>query len=383
MQKTANTVIIGGGIIGCAMAYELALRGMRDIVVLEKRYLCSGATGRCGAGVRQQWGMETNAILARDSIKRFEHLNEELDYDMDIEFKQGGYLIVAYSEAEWNQFQKNLLVQHRLGIPSQALTAEEARKIVPYLNKDGLLGATFCATDGHANPFRVVDAYAKAARRLGVTFETHTEATGFKVESGRIKAVQTTKGDIDTPLVINATNAYAPEICKMAGYDSLPVYPERHQILVTEAVEPCQGPMVLSFKYRCYAQQTPHGSFLMGVAHPDEPRDFNTNTSWQFLEDCARQITGILPMLKDLRVVRQWAGLYDVSPDHSPILDEVPGAEGMWVLAGFSGHGFMIAPQTTVLVAQKIMGEACFMPIERFSLDRFRTGALLLEPAAL
>ncbi|HHT62198.1 MAG: NAD(P)/FAD-dependent oxidoreductase [Bacillota bacterium] len=382
MQKTANTVIIGGGMIGCAMAYELALRGMKDIVVVEKEYLCSGATGRCGAGVRQQWGTETNAILARDSVKRFEQMNEELEYDKDIEFKQGGYLLCAYTEAEWTQFHKNVELQKRLGIPVELVTPEGAREIVPHLNIDGLYGATFCGTDGHANPFHVVDAYAKAARRLGVVFETYTEVTGIKVENGKVKGVETTRGDIATPLVINAANYAAGLICKMVGFD-LPLYPQRHQALVTEPVEPMQGPMVISFSRRLYCQQTPHGSFIMGVGDPHEPKDFNINSSWEFLEDVSRQVISVLPILKNIRLVRQWSGLYDMSPDANPILDQVPEVEGMWVLAGFSGHGFMVGPQTAVLVAQKITGEECFMPIERFSLDRFRRGELLLEPSVV
>lgn len=382
MQKTANIVIIGGGIIGCAMAYELAIRGMKDIVVVEKNHLCSGATGRCGAGVRQQWGSELNAILSRDSVKRFEHLNEELEYDKDIEFKQGGYLMCAYTESVWTQFQKNMEVQLRLGIPVKRVTPEEAREIVPHLNIDGLLGANFCGTDGHANPFHVVDAYVKAARRLGVVFETYTEVTGIKLENGKVKTVETNRGDIDTSLVINAANYAAGDICKMVDFD-LPLYCQRHQALVTEPVEPMQGPMVMSPSHRLYCQQTPHGSFVMGVGDPNEPKYFNINSSWEFLEDMARQATTVLPILKNLRVVRQWSGLYDMSPDANPILDQVPDAEGMWVLAGFSGHGFMVAPQTAVLVAQKIMGEECFMPIEKFGLDRFRRGELLLEPAVV
>jgi sarcosine oxidase subunit beta len=382
VQKTANVVIIGGGIIGCGMAYELALRGMKDIVVVEKQYLCSGATGRCGAGVRQQWGTELNAILARDSVKRFEQMNEELDYDLDIEFKQGGYLMCAYTEAEWTQFHKNVDLQKRLGIPVEMVTPEEAREIVPHLNINGLLGATFCGTDGHANPFHVVDAYAKAARRLGVVFETYTEVTGIKVENGKVKGVETTRGDIDAPLVINAANYAAGKICKMVGFD-LPLYPQRHQALVTEPVDPIQGPMVISLSHRLYCQQTPHGSFIMGVGDPHEPKDFNINSSWQFLEDVTRQAISVLPILKNIRLVRQWSGLYDMSPDANPILDQVPEVEGLWVLAGFSGHGFMVGPQTAVLVAQKIMGEECFMPIERFGLDRFRKGELLLEPSVV
>ncbi|WP_148134266.1 NAD(P)/FAD-dependent oxidoreductase [Candidatus Formimonas warabiya] len=382
MQKTANAVIIGGGMIGCSLAYELALRGMKDIVVVEKEYLCSGATGRCGAGVRQQWGTETNAILARDSVKRFEQMNEELEYDMDIEFKQGGYLIVAYTEGEWTQFHKNVAVQKSLDIPVEMVTPEGAREIVPHLNIDGLFGATFCQTDGHANPFHVVDAYAKAARRLGVVFETYTEVTGIVAENGKVKTVETTRGNIDAPLVINAANYAAGKVCKMVDFD-LPLYPQRHQALVTEPVEPTQGPMVISFSRRLYCQQTPHGSFIMGVGDPHEPKDFNINSSWDFLEDVSRQVLSVLPLLKNLRVVRQWSGLYDMSPDANPILDEVPDVQGMWVLAGFSGHGFMVGPQTSVLVAQKIMGEKCFMPIEKFGLDRFRRGELLLEPSVV
>jgi len=382
VQKTANAVIIGGGMIGCSLAYELALRGMKDIVVVEKEYLCSGATGRCGAGVRQQWGTETNAILARDSVKRFEQMNEELEYDMDIEFKQGGYLIVAYTEGEWTQFHKNVAVQKSLDIPVEMVTPEGAREIVPHLNIDGLFGATFCQTDGHANPFHVVDAYAKAARRLGVVFETYTEVTGIVAENGKVKTVETTRGNIDAPLVINAANYAAGKVCKMVDFD-LPLYPQRHQALVTEPVEPTQGPMVISFSRRLYCQQTPHGSFIMGVGDPHEPKDFNINSSWDFLEDVSRQVLSVLPLLKNLRVVRQWSGLYDMSPDANPILDEVPDVQGMWVLAGFSGHGFMVGPQTSVLVAQKIMGEKCFMPIEKFGLDRFRRGELLLEPSVV
>lgn len=382
MQKTADIVIIGGGITGCALAYELAVRGMKNIVVLEKQYLASGATGRCGAGVRQQWGTETNAILARDSVKRFEGMNEELKYDLDIEFKQGGYLMVAYTPGEWEQYKKNVAVQHSLGIPTKMISPQEAKEIVPHLNTEGLIGATFCQTDGHANPFHVVDAYYKAALRLGVKFETYTTVTDIKRENGRVTGVRTSRGDIDAPLVVNACGYAAGTICKMVGFD-LPLYPQRHQALVTEPVEPCQGPMVISLHHRLYCQQTPHGSFIMGVGDPNEPKDFDIHSTWEFLEDVARQATTVLPLLKNLRVVRQWSGLYDMSPDANPIFDQIPEAQGMWVAAGFSGHGFMVGPQTAVLLAQKILGQECFMPIEKFSVDRFRRGELLLEPAVV
>lgn len=380
MQKTANVVIIGGGITGCAIAYEMAVRGVKDIVVIDREYLASGATGRCGAGVRQQWGTATNTQLARDSIKRLENMNEELAYDGDIEFKQGGYLMVAYSEKIMEQYKKNLIVQHSLDVPSRIVTPQEAKEIVPHLNLEGLVGATFCQTDGHANPFLVVDAYYKAGKRLGVKYETYTTVTGIVRENGRVKTVQTNKGDIDTPIIVNAAGYAAGLICDMVGYQ-LPLYPQRHQCMVTEPVEQMQGPMVMSLHHSLYWQQTPHGSFLGGFGDPNEVKDFNHNATWDFLDEMAHRLTQVLPIMAKLRVVRQWAGLYDMSPDANPIFDEIPDAQGLWVAAGFSGHGFMVGPMTAVLLTQKILGQECFMPIEKFGLDRFRKGELLLEPA--
>ena len=167
MKSKADAVIIGGGVIGLAIAYNLAKKGMDDIVVLEREYLGSGATGRCGAGIRQQWGTEMNCRLARKSMDIFENMNELLETKMDIELKQQGYLLLAFSDKEMEQFRKNLELQARENIPSREVTPEEAKEIVPHLNIDDVVGGTFCPTDGHANPFLVVKAYEDAARRLG------------------------------------------------------------------------------------------------------------------------------------------------------------------------------------------------------------------------
>ena len=149
----ANYVIIGAGISGCSIAYNLAKKGVKDIIVIEKHYLTSGSTGRCGAGVRQQWGTKMNCMLAKASIEFFEKAQETLQYDRDIEFKQEGYLIVAANEEEDKQFAENVKLQQSLGIPAQKITKEEAKKIVPHLNIDVIVSATFCPTDGHLNPF--------------------------------------------------------------------------------------------------------------------------------------------------------------------------------------------------------------------------------------
>ena len=381
IKDKADVVIIGGGVTGCSIAYNLARKGCNDVVLLERDYLASGATGRCGAGIRQQWGTEMNCKLASKSMEVFENMNDILGVKRDIELKQRGYLIVAYSDKEMEQFDKNLQLQHSLNIPSRKITSKEAQEIVPHLKLDGIKGGTMCPTDGHANPFKVTEAYAEAAKRLGVEIYTYTEAHDIKTEKGRVVGVQTEKGFIKTDKVVNAAGGYANNIGEMVGVD-IPVKPERHQILVTERVEPLQGPMVMSFSYNIYCQQTPDGSFIMGFGDPDEPESHNIKSSWQFMEEMAEKATNILPVLKNLRVVRQWAGLYNITPDAQPILDEADRVDGFFMAVGFSGHGFMIAPMTGVVIAEQILGEEPTLDLD-LTIDRFEKGNLILEPSVV
>ncbi len=382
MNKTASVVIVGGGISGCAIAYTLAKKGVKDIVVIERDYLSSGATGRCGAGVRMQWGTEMNCRLAKYSIEFFERANEELEYEYDIEFKQGGYLIVASTEKEVNQFKKNIALQNSLGIPSRLLTPKEAKEIVPHMDETKIIAATFNPKDGHLNPFHTTQAYANAAVRLGVEIMKYATVTGIKVENGKVVGVQTDKGYISTPVVVNAAGGYSQLIAKMVGID-LPVYSERHQILVTEPVAPMQGPMFMSFSLNIYCQQTPHGSFIMGRGDANEPRDLRITSSWHFMEEMAKTCTELLPPLKELRVVRQWSGLYNISPDRQPIYGPVKEVEGFYLACGYSGHGFMFGPVTGVVMAEAILGETPTIPVHMLDKDRFERGELLLEPSVV
>ena len=381
MKNNAEIVIIGGGVIGCAIAYNLADKGVKDIVVVEKNYIASGSTGSCGAGIRQQWGTKMNCLLSRKSMEIFENMNEILATKRDIELKQGGYLLLAYSKRELDQFKENIKLQHSLNIPSELLTVKEAKEIVPQLNTEGVTGAAFCPTDGHANPFRVNQAYMEAAQRKGVEFYTYTEAKDIVIKKGKIKKVVTDKGDIETSMVVNAAGGFSKEVGKMAGID-IPTKSERHEILVTEQVNPILKPMVMSFSYNIYCQQTPDGSFVMGYGDPEEPESHNIKASWQFLERMSKKATHILPFLKELRVIRQWAGLYNVTPDAQPILDESEEVNGYYMAVGFSGHGFMIAPMTGILMAEMITGESLSLDIE-LDLKRFDNGRLILEPSVV
>lgn len=382
MNNTASVVIIGGGISGCSIAYNLALKGVKDVVVVEKDYLTSGATGRCGAGVRMQWGTEMNCRLAKHSIEFYEKANEILEYEGDIEFKQGGYLIVASTEREDEQFRKNIALQNSLGIPSVYLTPKEAKEIIPHMDESKIVSATFCPKDGHLNPFHATQAYANAAMRLGVKFMKYTTVTDIKVENGKVTGVQTDKGFISTPVVVNAAGGHSKLIGDMVGVD-IPVYAERHQILVTEPVNPIQGPMFMSFSLNIYCQQTPHGSFIMGRGDANEPRDLRVSSSWHFLEEMAKSCCELLPLLKDLRVVRQWAGLYCMSPDRQPIYGKANNVEGFHMACGYSGHGFMFGPVTGEVMAQTILGETPTLPIDKLGLERFEKGELIFEPSVV
>ena len=381
MIKKADIVIIGGGIQGCSIAYNLAKKGAKDIVILEKNTCANGSSGRCGAGIRQQFGTKMNCILARESMKTFETLTEELDYD--IELNQAGYLMLAYTEKEMIQFKKNVELEQSLGIDAKVVSPQEAGEIVPYLNQEGILGGTFCPTDGNVNPLFTTFAYAEAAQRLGVRYYPYTEATEIEIEKGRILSVTTDKGKIITATVVNAAGGYSGQVGKMAGVD-IPVYSQRHQILITEHVDSLWKPMLMSFSENFYFQQLPDGGILGGYGDPkNEVIGGNIDSTWQFARTMAKKMVKLVPVLKDVRMVRQWAGLYNMSPDAQPILGEHPKLKGFYLSVGFSGHGFMLAPVTGKLIAELILDGETYIPIDRLDLGRFERGELIYEPSVV
>lgn len=367
----ANYVIIGAGISGCSIAYNLAIKGVKDIIVLEKSYLTSGSTGRCGAGIRQQWGTKMNCLLAKGSIEFFEKAKDTLRYGGDIEFKQEGYLIVSTNDEEDEQFKKNVELQQSLGIPARKITKEEAKQIIPHLNTDIIKGATFCPTDGHLNPFRMTDAYFQAAKHLGVKFYFNEEVKEIIVKNKKIEKVVTANLEVDTNNVINAAGGFAKEIGDMAGVN-IPVYTENHEILVTEPIEKIQGPMVMSFSKNIYCQQVPHGSFIMGRGDPEVAHNHSIESGWKFLDEMAKTVCGILPIIGNLRVIRQWGGSYTMTPDRQPIISDTEDLAGFYLACGFSGHGFMFAPMTGLLLSEIILKQKTTIDILDLHLNRFK-----------
>ncbi len=380
LPGTAEVVIVGAGINGTAIAYYLAKKGMKNIVVLEKKFICSGSTGRCGAGIRQQWSTEENTLLAMDAVKIFEGLSEELDFD--IEYRQCGYLIPAFTEEYAEQFKKNVEMQKRLGLDVYYLTPEEAKGVVKDLCTDNILCATYCPTDGGGNPLLTTYGYAMRAKDLGVKIYTYTEVKDIVIEKGEVKKVVTDKGEISTPKVVNTAGGHSQVVAKMAGID-LPIKSYRHQILVTEPVEHFFDPMIISFDYNIYFRQTPHGAILMGCGDKDEEPGFDTESTFEFIKDITGRAIKIMPKLKNLKVVRQWGGLYNMTPDAMPLLGDVSGIKGYYQSVGFSGHGYMLGPKAALLMADFIISGKKDPIINRLTLERYEKGDIKIDSSVV
>lgn len=371
MIKKTDVVIIGGGINGCSLAYNLAKRGV-DVALFEKKYLTSGATGACGAGIRQQWSTRENAWLAIESVKIFEKLTGELDED--IEFRQGGYLIMVHDEKEMKQAEKNVDMQRSLGLKVDILELSGINDIVPILDVEGIgiVGATFCPTDGHANPFKTTFAYANAARKHGAKLYTHTSVNKIHIENKTVVGVSTDKGFVKTNVVVNAAGVDSRFIAEKVGV-SLPIEPFRKEIMVTERFEPLFEAMVISFKDGIYFSQQREGQIVGGIPIPDEKKGYKTMPTFAFLQHMARTLTRYAPVLKHINMLRHWTGFYDVTPDARPILGETPGIKGFIQCNGFSGHGFMISPMVTKLLSDYIVDGRTSDILENLSLNRFKS----------
>lgn len=387
MLKSADVVIIGGGVQGCSIAYHLAKKGIKNIAVLERSYLSSGGTGRSAAGIRHQFGTEINIKLAAESIRMIENLTHELDYPYEegLELMQKGYTMLAYSKSQLAQFEENAKRQNSL-IPhcnTEILSPEDLKEKFPLLNINGLHGASFNEKDGHVNPFHLTNAYVMAAKRLGVNFYQHTEVVNIFCEGSKVKGVETKDGHvINTPIVINAAGPQGGQVSRMVGIE-IPMYPERHQILVTEPLDMVLPSMMISLTHGTYFKQTSTGSILMGLNDPHEVKDFNEDSTGEFLIEAAKRITAHMPALRNTKVIRQWAGLYDITPDQQPILGPVDQVDGFYMDVGWSGHGLQLGPVVGKLMAQLINNEEPEIDIRPLNFNRFETGELIPEPVCV
>ena len=295
---------------------------------------------------------------------------------------QKGYLILAHSEPQMEQFVRNVRLQKEIDPENltEVLSTGDIHKMLPFLNLNGIVGGTFNRRDGHTNPFHCTQAYAEAAKRLGAEIRTYTEIVEIKTESGHVTGVVTNKGDvINTPVVVNCAGPHGTLVGKMVGLD-IPMYPERHQALVTEPLEMFLPCMVLDFTHGTWCKQTPEGSLFLGVGDPEhELKAITSQNTWQFVEDAARKLITLMPILKDVVIVRQWTGMYDMTPDSQAIIGPTP-VGGFYLDIGWSGHGYQVGPIVGKVLAEMISGQKPAIDVSCMNLDRFEKGALIPEP---
>ena len=381
VPRTADMVIIGGGINGLAAAYELARLGMKNIVVLEQAYIGSGSTGRCGGGIRQQWTTEENIRLAQESVALYENMSAEMGYQAF--FRQGGYLMITEDESHLPAMREAVALQQKCDVPTEYLQPDECLRIVPDLDVSAIKGATFCPKDGTAYPFSVVWGYARACQRLGVRILIKTGVQDILTEGDRVTGVVTDRGTIATGRLLNCAGPWTRHLASLVGVN-LPNRQERHEIMVSESLKPFLEPMVISISNGIYFSQSMRGEIVGGIGDPTEPHwerpeQFDTRSQLRFAVRFARALLGYYPRAAQVRMMRQWAGMYDVTPDHRPILGGVPGLEGYWHICGFSGHGFMLGPMSGKRMAKHITTGETDELIESLSLARFENGSTVAE----
>src|ERR1700736_6749192 len=316
-MESADVVIVGGGIMGCALAYQLARRDV-DVLLLERETLGSQSTGKCAGGVRQQFSMEANVRLQRMAVKMLEGFEEETGHPAD--FRQIGYLFVLTLPQQVEDFRHNMEMWHRVGLTeARWVDAAEAAKMVRILNVDDGLGCTFCPTDGIASPADVTSGYAAAARRLGARVEEGGAVTGIDVASGRVQRVRTSAGEVATRLVFNCAGAWSASIGRMAGLE-IPVLPYRRHIAVTSTFPavPRNNPMTVDFQTSLYFPPEGDG-VLIGMSDREESPGFVTDVNWDFLDRMFAQAAFRAPALAAAGMKTAWAGLYEVTPDHQAI----------------------------------------------------------------
>ncbi|MGQ9646346.1 MAG: FAD-dependent oxidoreductase [Thermodesulfobacteriota bacterium] len=370
MNDIAEHTIIGGGIAGCSLAYFLAKKGIRDIVLLEKDYLASKETGLCPGGIRQQHTNELCARIAKKSVDEFfGRIDEELHPEYPLPFIQSGYMFLAHTENTLESYRENVRQQNRWGIPSKMLTLQEIQEIVPQINPDGLLGAAFCGTDGFLEDSHgLTQLLGKRIREMGgrILFE---EAIDIKVKNEKIIGVQTPERFINTESVINAAGCDAPRVSDWVGV-RLPIEIQKRRLLYTVRIEErFLEPLVVALDKGWAGKQLREGNVYMGYLREAE----ESLSDHRYTEKCVELALQIMPeKMSELRILKIQEGRYDTTPDGQPIIGAVPERKGYTLMTGFSGHGYMLAPAIGMVLSEILTGQRPSLDIERLRLERFQ-----------
>lgn len=380
-----NVLILGGGVMGASVAWHLASRGCRDVVVLDRApRLGLGSTGRATGGFRTQFATEVNirlSLLSREKLLRF---SEEVGGDPG--YAPRGYLFMAKDEEQMAALRSLHPLQKSLGAPVEEIGLEDIRRLNPAVVTAGLAGGSFCSFDGFIRPLGILEGYAEAARRLGVRFEWGAEVTAFQVAKslpGRITRVETTAGPFEARHVVNAAGAWAGALGRMAGA-RIPVSPLRRQVAATvpTPILPQEMPMTIFLEDGFHLRVRDGRVLLLRPDDfpADDPFDASFDETW--LPDLLASTHARVPCLRDVPIDRAacWAGLYEMSPDKHALLGRAPELENLWLINGSSGHGVMHSPALGQIVAEMILdGEAKAIDVHTLRPSRFAEGQPIPE----
>ncbi len=378
LPKTADVIIVGGGVMGASTAFYLSERGVPKTILLDKEELFGqGATGRCAGGVRYQFATEVNIRLSLESLPILERFKG--NFGQTIDYKQVGYLFLLTDPDSVKQFQENVKLQHSLGVETEWLSGDEVRLRFPMMNLEDVIAATNHAKDGVVDPNGVVMGYINSSRRLGAKAFNNIEVIDIQIESGRVTGVQTNEGFISSPVVVNAAGPWAGVVGKMAGI-LIPIQPLRRQWLTTTPLPdlPENFPFMIDFSQSLYFHPEGEG-LLTGMSNPDEKIGFDQSIDPDWELTHIQSAIERFPMLEQAGLSSHIAGLYELTSDAHPIISSTS-IEGFYVVAGFSGHGFMHGPAAGKCITEIILdGNSSTVDVSMLDLDRFKENRLIYE----
>jgi sarcosine oxidase, subunit beta len=383
LKDRYDVVVIGGGSHGLATAYYLAKNhGITDVCVLEKSYIGSGAAGRNTTIIRANYRTPEGAEFYKESVRLYEGL--AIDLDFNLLFSQQGHLTLAHSDRGMITATERAEVNQLLGIDSRVIYPDEIARLCPEMDLSEdvtwpVMGALYHPPGGIIRHDAVVWGYARGADRGGVEIHPYTEVVGIERSNGRVTGVETTRGRVQTDAVVSATAGWSTLLGEMAGVP-LPITTHILQAFVTEPVKPFLDVVVVSSQMHVYISQTDRGEFLIG-AEIEPYTTYSGKATFPFLEYSARHTLELFPQLEHVKVLRQWTGLCDLSPDYSPILGKTE-LEGFLVSTGWGTYGFKAAPIVGTTLAELIASGETPSLIAPFALERFYTDTLVSELAA-
>ncbi|MDQ4082578.1 MAG: FAD-dependent oxidoreductase [Actinomycetota bacterium] len=383
LKKRYDVVVIGGGSHGLATAYYLAkTHGIRNVAVLEKSYVGSGAAGRNTTIIRANYRTPEGAEFYRESVRLFEGLSIELDFNML--FSQQGHLTLAHSDRAMITMTERAEVNQLLGIDSRVVYPGEIARLCPELDLSReatwpIMGALYHPPGGIIRHDAVVWGYARGADRHGVEIHPYTEVTDLHRANGRVTGVETTRGDIEADIVVSCVAGWSTLVCDLASVP-LPITTHILQAFVTEPIKPFLDVIIVSSQMHVYISQTDRGEILIG-AEIEPYTTYKGTSTFPFLEYSARHTLELFPQLEQVKVLRQWTGLCDLSPDYSPILGKTE-VENFHVSAGWGTYGFKAAPIVGTTLAELVATGRTPALIAPFALERFYSDELVSELAA-